>query len=257
MRTLVDLRLKTVAGIALAALAASACHPLHLHHDRLMVVAARLDCPETDGLLTRVSAAPDGNSCIYQHRNGDDVTVTRLALNGQTPQAALAPIDADLKTLVPAPPPPTASSGASASSEAAKAESGDSNDNANVDVPGVHVQAHGDNADVNVMGITVHARGEKANVQIGNGANSISVVGNGESEDAQVRVSEVNSTNARITYVLAGAAAGPSGYRSVGYLARGPVTGPLVVVVVKSRINHGGMQVDRDLRRLLDLNVRQ
>ena len=248
MQTQDHLNLRALAGIALAAVAASACHPLHLHHrDRPMTVSTRLDCPVTEGLLTRVTAAPDGNSCVYQHRAGDDVTLLRLPLNGQSPQVALAPIDAELKTLLPP----------SAPSTPVEPASDDANDNTNVDVPGVHVQAHGDSTVVSVMGINIHANGDKANVQIGNGANSINVVGNGESKDAQVRLSKINPTNARITFVLAGAAAGPSGYRSVGYLARGPVAGPLVIAEVKSRANHDGLHFDNDVRRLLDRNVKQ
>jgi hypothetical protein len=266
MQTLSHPNLKTVAGIAVIALGAAACHPLHLHHDRLMVVLARLDCPETQGLLTRVSAAPDGNSCIYQHRNGDDITVTRLPLNGQAPQAALAPLDASLAALLP----PTPSAAASHSEKADAEDDSDSDDDAKVDVPGLQVQTHGDDthvhtpgmqvqthgedAQVHMLGMNINTKGDNADVQLGQGANSITVHGGGESQDAQVHIAEVNATNARLTFILAGAARGPSGYRSVGYLARGPAVGPLVVVTAKSRGDHSGLQ-DHDVRRLLDLNV--
>jgi hypothetical protein len=271
MQTTPHSNLKAVAGAAAMALAAAACHPLHLHHDRLMVVLSRLDCPVTQGLLTRVSAAPDGNSCVYQHRDGDDITLTRLPLNGQSPQAALAPFDTSLTALMPPPPAAEATGGEkSDAKDASDAADDDDNDDTKVDVPGVHiqtrgadtqvhapgvqVQTHGEDAQVNAPGLNINTKGDKADLQLGQGANSITVHDGGEAQGAQIHIAEVNKTNARLTFVLSGAGRGPNGYRSVGYLARGPVTGPLVVVVAKSRGNQSALR-DHDVRRLLDLNV--
>ena len=50
---------------------------------------------------------------------------------------------------------------------------------------------------------------------------------------------------------------GPTAYRAVGYLARGPVAGPLVVASFKATDQHQDWRGDHDLNALLALNVKQ
>ena len=84
-------------GLAVATiLALGACHPVRArreaavrHDDAALAVPARLQCPEEEGALRRVSAAPDGSSCDYQGREGSDVTLRLMPLAGAAPDAAL------------------------------------------------------------------------------------------------------------------------------------------------------------------------
>ena len=92
-------------GSALLATAvgAAACHRAGAFGaDRPLAVRDRLDCPDSEGRLRRVEAAADGRSCRYEGPNGQEVLLSYVALDGRTPQAALAPIEADLRALVPA-----------------------------------------------------------------------------------------------------------------------------------------------------------
>jgi len=208
-------------------------------------VAARLNCPENQGWLTRVSAASDGNSCEYRRGDGELVTLVRLSLNGQSPQAALDPIESQLKALLP--PRKTQPS----APEPAPGEK--DKDSARIDVPGVHIDAHGDKAEVRVFGVTVDADNRKANVNAGIGADRAVV--SADDSGAEVRATDINAVNANIVLVLASEKPGPTGLRAVGYMARGPVTGPLVVAEVKSAERHQGLNDDHDVRRLMNLNV--
>lgn len=70
--------------------------------DRPLAVRDRLDCPESEGRLRRVDAAADGRSCRYTGPDGQEVLLSYVALDGRTPQQALAPIEAGLRELVPA-----------------------------------------------------------------------------------------------------------------------------------------------------------
>jgi len=236
---------------ALAAVGLTGCFRVH-HHAHLssggrpLVVAATLECPPYQGWLTRVSISADANTCDYRRGDGELVTLTRLPLNGLTPQAALAPIEAALKPLVPprkdSLTPPDSKDG-----------DGDDKDSARIDVPGVHIDAHGDKAEVRVFGVSIDADKDNANVHAGLGSKNATVLA--DSSGAEVRAADVDASNANMVLVLASEKPGPTGLRSVGYLARGPVTGPLVVLQFKSTENRDGIGDDHDLRKLLDLNV--
>ena len=124
-------------GVSAAAASLSGCipHPHHHLHSRTpLVVAAKLDCPEDQGRLTRVSVSADGNTCEYKRDDGAQVSLVRLPLNGQSPQDALAPVETALRTQIPAhdesvtPPAPAHSSD-------------NDKDSARIDVPGVHIDA--------------------------------------------------------------------------------------------------------------------
>jgi hypothetical protein len=232
---------------AIAAAALSGCVRVH-HHAHLsragrpMVVAAQLDCPQSEGWLTRVSISADGTTCQYRGGDVDQVTLTRLPLNGQTPQAVLAPIETSLKTLIPP------------RKDDAPSASGDNDgDNARIDVPGVHIDAHGDKAVVKVFGVTIDADNDKANIHAGLGSKNAVVLA--DHGGAEVRATDIDAANANLVLILASEKPGPTGFRSVGYMARGPVAGPLVVLQYKSTINRDGVSDDHDLHRLMDLNV--
>jgi hypothetical protein len=136
----------------------------------------------------------------------------------------------------------------------------DGGDRAKVDVPGVHVDAHGGEAHVNILGININAKGDNADINTSHGTNSTSVqAGPG---GATIRVADIKDGAAHMVLVLAGERPSAAGYRSVGYIAEGPAAGPLVVAQFKSRFNEGawgrGFESDdrgHDIERLLRMNV--
>jgi hypothetical protein len=251
-------RIWTFTAIAAAsALGLSACH-LHHHvwtsaggeswdsgHDTPVTVADQLTCPQSQGGLERTAATPDGQSCTYQRSNGERVTLLRLPLNGQTPRSALAPIETALSGEV------TAKPGAAVVAVNA-ADGGNGDDKAKIDLPGVHIDANGDKAKVSVFGVTVNADGDKADVHAGSGPDSTTVhAGPG---GAEIRAGSVGNHAVNLFYILAGDQPGPNGFHAVGYLARGPVAGPLVVGEFKSKAdsqNHS----DHDFEALIDMNL--
>ena len=256
--------LLTLAAVAGAGLMTVACHPAHgLHHhhggdawmmgghdwthhgDTPVTVAATLNCPEQEGDLTRTSAAADGKSCQYHGGDDQDVTLSLLALNGQTPQAALASTEAAMRALVPV------STGSSMINiDAGKGEGGE--DNAKIDMPGFHVDAHGDKAKVKILGMDINADGDNADIKTDVGMKGTTIhAGPG---GAEIRAGEVGRHADELIYILAGDHPGPSGYRAIGYIARGPVAGPLVVGEFKSK-DHDHDDHNRDLDRLIDLNL--
>jgi len=246
-----------VGAIAAASLVGlSACH---VHHhvwisggdtawsddgDRTVSVGDRLDCPDAQGALQKVSAAPDGRSCVYKRGDDEDVVLSLVALNGQPPRAAMAPMEAELAQLTPVHPGPGPVS--------IDASQGNGDDRAKIDLPGLHIDAHGDKAKVSVLGMTVDADNDHANVHAGEGDNTATVhAGPG---GAEIRADRVGAHSVNLVYVLAGDTAGPSGYRADGYIARGPLAGPLVVGEFKSKTNDQGHH-DHDLESLIELNL--
>jgi hypothetical protein len=217
------------------------------HDDAPVTVAATLNCPEREGDLSRVSMASDGRSCQYRGEEDQDVTLSLLPLNGQAPQAGLAPTEAELRTLVPA------RSGPSAVNIEANDGPGDhDNDHAKIDLPGLHINANGDKADIRVLGADIKADGDEADIKTDVGMKGAAIhAGPG---GAEIRAGDVGRHSAELVFVLAGDKPGPSGYRAVGYVARGPAAGPLVVGEFKSKTDRRQGH-DRDLERLIDLNV--
>jgi hypothetical protein len=78
---------------------------------------------------------------------------------------------------------------------------------------------------------------------------------------AEMRFGSVGRQAVDVTFLSTSERAGPGGDRVAGYLARGPVSGPLVVAEVRgSRYDkHVGVAKDdpfRDAKRLVNRNVR-
>ena len=99
------------------------------------------------------------------------------------------------------------------------------------------INADGDNADIKtdmggMKGATIHA---------GPGG-------------AEIRANDVGQHSSELVYILAGDNPGPSGYRAVGYIARGPVAGPPGGGGVQGQ-DHDHDNHNHDVERLIDLNV--
>ena len=252
------MRKALIGGAAsLAVLALGACHPVEIHHSghhhgvnvgagdwssddgwvggdtTPLKTLAALTCPDRQGGLTRTVQAGDGKSCGYVGDDGETVKLMLVALNGGTPQAALAPTETELKALMPAPQP------GAVNIEASK---GGGHDHAKVDLPFFHVDADGDKANVKIFGTTIHSDGDNnATIHTDMGLKNTTIhAGNG---GAEIRSDNVGANNAHLVYVLAGEKSAPDGYHSVGYVASGPVAGPMVVAEFKSRAEHRHRQL--------------
>lgn len=235
-------------------------------------VISKLDCPDKQGELTRINVAADGQSCDYQGANAE-VTLRLVPLNGGDAEAALAPIEADLKTLMPAmktpapPPPPGHSDGGTA----------------HVRLPGIKIDAHDKGADIKIGGLTINANDDAAEVKVaknvtirdGDSTKKISERASGGNSNVSVKTTDedegdidihANDDGAQIrqrkrgdgvraTLILASDKA-TSGYRVVGYEARGPKGGPLAVATVKAKDRNGSdHDVFEDMKTLVRHNV--
>ena len=250
----------TGTAIAGAVLAVAACHPPHPRSADPMRVVSTLDCPDTQGDLTRRSAAADGKSCVYATESGDQVTLQVVSLTNGDARTALAPIEAQLRTEIPA------AAGTGEQAAATTAAGGDKDwapenkgadkDRVNIDLPGIHIHARGDGqADVDAPGVHVRAHdhgggNDSAVVQVG-GPGDKGVTVNADQGGAQIHIDEGGS-GVRARYILASEAPGPHGYRMAGYEVRGPAGGPIVVAAVLSKSDD-----DDDLRHDVHALVRR
>ena len=113
-------------------------------------------------------------------------------------------------------------------------------DNANVRLPGVRVDADDSGAHVNIAGIHIDAddskgKGKSGRVNITSDDNNVSI--HAEDHAAEIRTKH-NGNGLRMTYILANDEGDTSGWRTVGYEARGPAGGPIVIAVVKTKDRH-------------------
>jgi hypothetical protein len=228
-------RMFMITGAAASALWLGGCTPPHSHHwagSRLKTIDT-LDCPDSQGDLTRKSQSADGKTCVYANGSDAVVTLQLVAVNGGDAKNALTPIEDDLKTELP---PKTAQ----------KSDNDDGNGNGKVDIdlPGIHIHASGKDGDKGDAKIDIGG-GDK------NGEPGVSI--DAHDKDARISVNESGS-GVRLSYIQASDNAGPHGYKSVSYDARGPSSGPLAVVSIKSKSDDVDDLRD-DARELLKRNV--
>lgn len=151
-----------------------------------------------------------------------------------------------------------------------RASSGGDNERVNVRLPGLRVKAEGDKADVRLPGISVKADGDNADVRVGpitikaddsKGSSNVNI----DADDTQVAIRSHNDASevrtrrkgpgVRVTYILADETASADGWRTVGYDARGPEGGPLVVAVVKTKEKHSDDDIFDDAKALVRRNA--
>jgi hypothetical protein len=270
---------------------AAACHPVqrHVHYigpeTGFMKVNTRLDCPETSGDLMRSGVAADGMSCTYTGPNDETVSLQLTPLAGAAPQAVLTRFETQLKgdagladVAPPTPPPPPAPPKASAKAwDAGAAKHSDDDDDKDdddksdtaasaddsdgghtkIDLPGVHIATDGDKADVQLPGLSIHANGDNAQVQAGWWGHKATI----ESHDGAttIRVGHADGSGVDAMLILTSDSPGPAGYRAVGYVAKGPPAGPLVIATFKTKSeNHSQHNLAGDgTKKLVQLNVHQ
>lgn len=217
----------------------AACSPPHAHHHGggpLKTISA-LDCPTSQDDLKLASGASGAGPCVYSDDDGDKVTLQLVALTNGDTAAALAPFrtaaEAELPSIKPA------GGGATASSST---NSGD-HDKVDLDLPGIHIHTNSDGrAQVNAMGVHVDADdndndSHHAVVTVPGNAGHDMVTVNANDGGARIEVHE-NGSGVRSMFMLTSDQAGPNGWKSVGFEARGPEGGPIVVASILSKGHH-------------------
>lgn len=256
-----------LAAASALALTAAACGP------KVPVARAALDCPPTQGDLTRTSASPDGKACTYVNDGGAEVTLQLVNVTG-SPDATLAAIETSLLAdrTVPAPEGEAkgekTDAGPKAGDAAAKAAREAAEDTKGVTVQ-VKVDTHGDTGivteeggttRVNLPGIRVVANdaNDTANVKVG--PITIDAGDDGATvrmrRDVRLRGEALNrdKRGLRAMFIYTGDDL-PQGYRFVGYEAGGPKAGPITVAVVKSKSEGpDGGDLYPDVKRLVRKN---
>lgn len=268
-----------VAASALA-LTAAACGP------KVPVARAALDCPATQGDLTRTSVASDGKACTYTNEGGAEVTLQLVNVTG-SPDATLAAIETNLLADRSAPPKDveakTKAEAAKDAAEMAKTSAETAKDAAKAakeaadDTKGVSLQVtlddkprksgdtgiiteRGGTTRVNLPGLHVVANDndDTANVKVG--PITIDAGNDGATvrmrRDVRLRGEALNpeKRGLRAMFIYTGDDL-PAGYRFVGYEAGGPKRGPITVAVVKSKSDGpDGHDLYPDVKKLVRRN---
>lgn len=239
----------------------------------VLKVVSALQCPDTQGGLTRKGpVSPDGMTCTYGGPKGAEVTLHLVRLNGATPEQALKGFEQRLSSDLPEAADKVREQEASTSH--AMAGSGANGDSASVRAPGMSIDATDEKASVRLPGLRVEADGDRASVRIAgfqiraddHGATAqtpattatpsgseAGVTINARDDATEVRT-RAGGEAVRMTYVLTNDQASAAGWRMVGYEARGPVGGPLVVATVRAKSDRVD-PVFRDAKHLVSLNV--
>lgn len=247
-----------------------------------------------DVLTRKGSASADGASCTYAGPRGSEVTLHLVKLNGASAESVLTQFESRLSGDMPSAAAKIDSDNARALAAASRADADaaradadaaradaeaaaleihadDAAGTATVRGPGMDIRADKDNASVRLPGLRIETQGENASVRIG-GLNitsndgkgtttvtsSSSTSGPGVSVQARDNIAEVRTTaggeSTRATYVLSDSRAAPGGWGVVGYEARGPAGGPIVVATVRARERNAD-GVFEAARELVTLNT--
>ncbi|MBX9802941.1 MAG: methyltransferase type 11 [Caulobacteraceae bacterium] len=251
----------------------------------VLKVVETLQCPQTMGSLTRKgSASAGGTVCNYVGPKGAEVSLHLVPLDGQSPSDVLKAFEQRLSGDMPramaaidaaavrsdAAQAAADTAGATAETVEVAADQAAAGDHASVRAPGVAIETTGEDASVRLPGVRIDTNGDKASVRIGSlhidaddseGAaritgtspNGDDVTINAQDDAAEIRASAGGEAT-RTSWILTDNRASESGWRVVGYEARGPVGGPLVVATVRSRDRNHERALE-DARDLVALNA--
>lgn len=237
----------------------------------VLKVVETLQCPQTMGSLTRKgSASAGGTVCTYVGPRGAEVSLHLVPLDGESPSDVLKAFEQRLSGDLPRAVEALEAEAAAATSEQAADHAAASGDRASVRAPGVNIEANGDDATVRLPGMRIETRGDKASVRIGgfhidaddsdgsarvsgSSGNGDNVSINAQDDAAEIRASAAGG-GTRASWILTDSRASESGWRVVGYEARGPVGGPLVVATVRSR-DRNRERAFEDAKDLVALNA--
>lgn len=226
----------------------------------VLKVVDALQCPQTSGALTRKgSASAGGEVCSYVGPKGAEVTLHLVKLDGGSVDEVLNAFEGRLSREMPAALAQMDRARAEASADGARAvaQSGvnisANGDDARVSLPGLHIETKGESASVNIGGLHINADDSTgaATVKADTGGDQVNVEAHGNV--AQVRTREAGPA-LRATWMITDSEPAAGGWRLVGYEARGPERGPVVVAVVRSKDRRKDDVFD-DARDLVTLNV--
>jgi len=238
-------------------------------------VVDTLQCPQTMGSLTRKGSASEGGAvCTYTGPRGAEVSLHLVKLNGAPAADALKAFEDRLSAAMPQAVAQLKAASAQGEAAVASAEAGTANaakgdrasvrapgvdiqaegDDASVRLPGLHIESNGDQASVRIAGIHLEASGDESTVDIGSAeGDNVSVQANQDA--AEIRTSAGGGGGAtRANWILTDNRPSEAGWRLVGYEARGPAGGPIVVATVRARDRDRG-RVFEDAKDLVALNV--
>ena len=234
-------------------------------------VVDTLQCPQTHEVLTRRGGpSADGRSCEYTGPRGSQVTLRVVTLDGEG-LAALDALEAEVQAILPSAMErvggANAVAAADASANASASASAGNGDSVAVQVPGVTIEAEGETATVRIPGISIDTDGGQSSVRIGGfnirsdetgdhvdiRTDSEAVRIRAHEEAAEIRTRDT-SEGVRATYILVDERGSDLGWRLVGYEARGPEGGPVVVALVRSKDRHEDEVFDA-AKSLVALNV--
>src|SRR5690606_8173458 len=141
----------------------------------VLKVVDALQCPQTQGVLTRKGSARADGSCVYGGPRGSEVILQLVQLDGRSSTEALKSFENRLTSDLPeavaeveAENARIAADAARAEADAARAEAeASTGDSAQVRMPGLRVDAQGDKATVRLPGMKIEADGDRANIRIG------------------------------------------------------------------------------------------
>lgn len=250
----------------------------------VLKVIDSLQCPQTMGVLTRKgSAQNEGKVCTYVGPRGAEVTLHLIPLgdsdvddvlkafeqrltrdmpsaaeaiaNGQREaaraEAEAARADAEAERAE------AEAEAAKADAQAARADASASQsksaggDTAHVRLPGLSVDAQGDKANVRIGPIHIRADDSDANVNINADGETVNIQAHDDGAEIHTRESGVAT---RATWLLTDGRRSQEGWRSVGYQARGPEGGPIVLVTIRTKERNHDRVFD-SAGDLLTLNI--
>ncbi len=245
-------------------------------------------------LTRKGSASAGGTVCNYVGPKGAEVSLHLVPLDGESPAEVLKAFEQRLsgdlpravealKAAADAADAGTATAERAAATDEAAAATAErpadqaaadpaaaSGDRASVRAPGVDIEANGDDATVKLPGMRIETRGDKASVRIGgfhmyaddsdgtarvsgSSGNGDNVTINAQDDAAEIRA-DAGGEATRTSWILTDSRGAEAGWRVVGYEARGPVGGPLVVATVRSR-DRNRERAFEDAKALVALNA--
>lgn len=229
-------------------------------------VISSLQCPQTLGTLTRKGPlAENGRRCSYTGPRGSEVTLHLVDTAGQDFSTLLQRYEAELETQMPEAVQAIADRRReNASANASQAEAGDAQpkvtsastdsnaQRSQVRLPGIRIDANGDEASVRIGGLHIDANEGGADINITGDGESVSIQAAENAAEVRTRQS---TESLQATWTLTSEDPSPtSRLRRVGYQARGPASGPIVVATFQSRSDEGDA-LDDDIHELVVLNV--
>ncbi len=245
-------------------------------------------------LTRKGSAQADGTVCVYTGPRGAEVSLHLVTLDDTTADEALESFETQLLTAMPHTAAQMADGKAEAQADAARGEAdaaraaadaaqtaadaaadsaraaadsaptGDratvtapgmsvdaQHDRARVRLPGIRIDTDGDKASVNIGGLHINANDDGANLDVSTNEETVSIQAHDDA--AQIRTRAPGEAT-RQTFLLTDNQPSEAGWRLVGYEARGPRGGPVVVATVRAKDRNSDGVFD-DAKDLVTLNV--